>query len=262
MSTEFTAPRFGVTPRQAWSMAGMLGLVAVASAVFLLRGIDQATYAQPNFLLPVIFYAGATAVHLGASVFLFVRYVASKARAALVVGIALLLSAGSWGSWLVAAWEEYHAQSFLPIINIAGLPAGALSLGLAAALVLCGADAYRVPTARALRRRYLILAAAMIIAAVFTLPEFIGLYFSQEATADPTTGFSVAAVLLGMILGVIAITMGSMDPRGRGWMLAAGIVRILFIFPFNFPAGLLAAVLACVAGVRAGRNEQARRDRS
>ncbi|MDY5840251.1 MAG: hypothetical protein SPJ78_05985 [Corynebacterium camporealensis] len=41
------------------------------------------------------------------------------------------LAAASWGSWTMAAWEEFQAQAYLPIINIAGL------VSLPATIILC-----------------------------------------------------------------------------------------------------------------------------
>lgn len=77
------------------------------------------------FILPLLLAAVMTLAHLGVGLW----WLLHKPRTAggITAGVLALLAGASWGTWVVAAWEEFQAQASLPIINIAGLPAFALS---------------------------------------------------------------------------------------------------------------------------------------
>ena len=77
------------------------------------------------FILPLLLAAVMTLAHLGVGLW----WLLHKPRTAggITAGVLALLAGASWGTWVVAAWEEFQAQAYLPIINIAGLPAFALS---------------------------------------------------------------------------------------------------------------------------------------
>lgn len=79
-----------------------------------------------NYLVPLIHTVLFTVAHLVLGLWWLNQRVIKKNRLgglAAVIGLLSLLTAASWATWVAAAWEEFHAQAYLPIINIAGLPA-------------------------------------------------------------------------------------------------------------------------------------------
>lgn len=75
---------------------------------------------------------------------------------AMIIGILGLIAGLSWGSWAIAAWEEYVADQALPIINIFGL----LAFAITPTIIIIG-----VVTAPMHRRIEPFLLAALYIAA-------------------------------------------------------------------------------------------------
>ncbi|MCQ9676800.1 MULTISPECIES: MFS transporter [Corynebacterium] len=82
-------------------------------------------FTERSFLLPLVLAIVMTAAHLGVGAW----WIAQKPRraAGITAGVLALLAGASWATWVAAAWEEFQAQASLPIINVAGLPAFALS---------------------------------------------------------------------------------------------------------------------------------------
>ena len=96
-----------------------------------------------NYLVPLIHSALFTLAHLGLGLWWLNQRVIMKNRLgglAAVIGVLSLLTAASWATWVSAAWSEFQAQTALPIINIAGLPAFLLTPVIA---VCCLAAAVR-----------------------------------------------------------------------------------------------------------------------
>lgn len=77
------------------------------------------------FLRPLVMAIMMTVAHLGVGAW----WIAQKPHraAGITAGVLALLAGASWATWVAAAWEEFQAQASLPIINVAGLPAFALS---------------------------------------------------------------------------------------------------------------------------------------
>lgn len=82
-------------------------------------------FTERSFLRPLVMAIVMTAAHLGVGAW----WIAQKPHraAGITAGVLALLAGASWATWVAAAWEEYQAQSYLPIINIAGLPAFVLT---------------------------------------------------------------------------------------------------------------------------------------
>lgn len=78
-------------------------------------------FTERSFLRPLVMAIVMTAAHLGVGAW----WIAQKPHraAGITAGVLALLAGASWATWVAPAWEEYQAQSYLPIINIAGLPA-------------------------------------------------------------------------------------------------------------------------------------------
>lgn len=79
-----------------------------------------------NFLLPLFYTVLFTVAHLVVGLWWLVQRAIKKNRLgelAAVIGILSLITAASWTTWVDAAWVEFRAQAYQPIINIAGLPA-------------------------------------------------------------------------------------------------------------------------------------------
>lgn len=96
-----------------------------------------------NYLVPLIHSALFTLAHLVLGLWWLNQRVIKKNRLgglAAVIGVLSLLTAASWATWVSAAWSEFQAQTALPIINIAGLPAFLLTPAIA---VCCLAAAVR-----------------------------------------------------------------------------------------------------------------------
>lgn len=96
-------------------MAFLIGAGLFAAGFFTERG----------FLRPLVMAIVMTASHLGVGAW----WIAQKPHraAGITAGVLALLAGASWATWVAAEWEEYQAQSYLPIINIAGLPAFVLT---------------------------------------------------------------------------------------------------------------------------------------
>lgn len=96
-------------------MAFLIGAGLFAAGFFTERG----------FLRPLVMAIVMTAAHLGVGAW----WIAQKPHraAGITAGVLALLAGASWATWVAAEWEEYQAQSYLPIINIAGLPAFVLT---------------------------------------------------------------------------------------------------------------------------------------
>lgn len=96
-------------------MAFLIGAGLFAAGFFTERG----------FLRPLVMAIVMTADHLGVGAW----WIAQKPHraAGITAGVLALLAGASWATWVAAEWEEYQAQSYLPIINIAGLPAFVLT---------------------------------------------------------------------------------------------------------------------------------------
>ena len=82
-------------------------------------------FTERSFLRPLVMAIVMTAAHLGVGAW----WIAQKPHraAGITAGVLALLAGASWATWVAAEWEEYQAQSYLPIINIAGLPAFVLT---------------------------------------------------------------------------------------------------------------------------------------
>lgn len=96
-----------------------------------------------NYLVPLIHSVLFTLAHLVLGLWWLNQRVIKKNRLgglAAVIGVLSLLTAASWATWVSAAWSEFQAQTALPIINIAGLPAFLLTPVIA---VCCLAAAVR-----------------------------------------------------------------------------------------------------------------------
>ncbi|MBK4145034.1 hypothetical protein GWO57_10425 [Corynebacterium macginleyi] len=96
-----------------------------------------------NYLVPLIHTVLFTVTHLVLGLWWLNQRVIKKNRLgglAAVIGFLSLLTAASWATWVAAAWSEFQAQTTLPIINIAGLPAFLLTPVIA---VCCLAAAVR-----------------------------------------------------------------------------------------------------------------------
>ncbi|MBK4141377.1 hypothetical protein GWO62_10890 [Corynebacterium macginleyi] len=96
-----------------------------------------------NYLVPLIHTVFFTVTNLVLGLWWLNQRVIKKNRLgglAAVIGILSLLTAASWATWVAAAWSEFQAQTALPIINIAGLPAFLLTPVIA---VCCLAAAVR-----------------------------------------------------------------------------------------------------------------------
>lgn len=96
-----------------------------------------------NYLVPLIHSVLFTLAHLVLGLWWLNQRVLKKNRLgglAAVIGGLSLLTAASWATWVSAAWSEFQAQTALPIINIAGLPAFLLTPVIA---VCCLAAAVR-----------------------------------------------------------------------------------------------------------------------
>ena len=96
-----------------------------------------------NYLVPLIHTVLFTVTHLVLGLWWLNQRVIKKNRLgglAAVIGVLSLLTAASWATWVAAAWSEFQAQTTLPIINIAGLPAFLLTPVIA---VCCLAAAVR-----------------------------------------------------------------------------------------------------------------------
>ncbi|WP_227485864.1 hypothetical protein [Corynebacterium aurimucosum] len=90
-------------------------------AILVGAGLFAAGFFTDNvFILPLLLAAVMTLAHLGVGLW----WLLHKPRTA---GVLAILAGASWATWLAAEWEEYQAQSYLPIINIAGLPAFVLT---------------------------------------------------------------------------------------------------------------------------------------
>ncbi|MDK4337131.1 hypothetical protein [Corynebacterium accolens] len=79
-----------------------------------------------NYLVPLIHSVLFTLAHLVLGLWWLNQRVIKKNRLgglAAVIGLLSLLTAASWATWVAAAWSEFQAQTALPIINIAGVPA-------------------------------------------------------------------------------------------------------------------------------------------
>lgn len=79
-----------------------------------------------NYLVPLIHTVLFTVAHLVLGLWWLNQRVLKKNRLgclAAVIGLLSLLTAASWATWVAAAWSEFQAQTALPIINIAGVPA-------------------------------------------------------------------------------------------------------------------------------------------
>ena len=96
-------------------MAFLIGAGLFAAGFFTERG----------FLRPLVMAIVMTVAHLGVGAW----WIAQKPHraAGITAGVLALLAGASWATWVAAEWEEYQAQSYLPIINIAGLPAFVLT---------------------------------------------------------------------------------------------------------------------------------------
>lgn len=96
-----------------------------------------------NYFVPLIHSVLFTLAHLVLGLWWLNQRVLKKNRLgglAAVIGVLSLLTAASWATWVSAAWSEFQAQTALPIINIAGLPAFLLTPVIA---VCCLAAAVR-----------------------------------------------------------------------------------------------------------------------
>lgn len=96
--------------------------VLYVGAILVGAGLLAAGFFTDNvFILPLLLAAVMTLAHLGVGLW----WLLHKPRTAggITAGVLALLAGASWGTWVAAEWEEYQAQSYLPIINIAGLPA-------------------------------------------------------------------------------------------------------------------------------------------
>ena len=96
-----------------------------------------------NYLVPLIHTVRYTVAHLVLGPWWLNQRVLKKNRLgglAAVIGVLSLLTAASWATWVAAAWSEFQAQTALPIINIAGVPAFLLTPVIA---VCCLAAAVR-----------------------------------------------------------------------------------------------------------------------
>ena len=96
-----------------------------------------------NYLVPLIHSVLFTLAHLVLGLWWLNQRGIKKNRLgglAAVIGILSLLTAASWATWVAAAWSEFQAQTALPIINIAGVPAFLLTPVIA---VCCLAAAVR-----------------------------------------------------------------------------------------------------------------------
>ena len=82
-------------------------------------------FTERGFLRALVMAVVMTVAHLGVGAW----WIAQKPHraAGITAGVLALLAGASWATWVAAEWEEYQAQSYLPIINIAGLPAFVLT---------------------------------------------------------------------------------------------------------------------------------------
>ena len=79
-----------------------------------------------NYLVPLIHTVLFTVAHLVLGLWWLNQRAIKKNHLgglAAVIGVLSLLTAASWATWVAAAWSEFQAQTALPIINIAGVPA-------------------------------------------------------------------------------------------------------------------------------------------
>ncbi|WKS64334.1 hypothetical protein [Corynebacterium accolens] len=96
-----------------------------------------------NYLVPLIHSVLFTLAHLVLGLWWLNQRAIKKNHLgglAAVIGVLSLLTAVSWATWVAAAWSEFQAQTALPIINIAGVPAFLLTPVIA---VCCLAAAVR-----------------------------------------------------------------------------------------------------------------------
>ena len=82
-------------------------------------------FTERGFLRALVMAVVMTVAHLGVGAW----WIAQKPHraAGITAGVLALLAGASWATWVAAEWEEYQAQSYLPIISIAGLPAFVLT---------------------------------------------------------------------------------------------------------------------------------------
>ena len=121
----------------------VLALYGSALVIAVLLFAANIFLTNENYLVPLIYTVLFTAVHLVLGLWWLNQRVIKKNRLgglAAVIGILSLLTAASWATWVAAAWSEFQAQTALPIINIAGLPAFLLTPVIA---VCCLAAAVR-----------------------------------------------------------------------------------------------------------------------
>ena len=103
-------------PMNARACALYVGAILVGAGLF-----AAGFFTDNVFILPLLLDAVMTLAHLGVGLW----WLLHKPRTVdgITAGVLALLAGASWATWLAAAWEEYQEQSYLPIINIAGLPA-------------------------------------------------------------------------------------------------------------------------------------------
>lgn len=104
----------------------VLALYGSILAVAVLLFAANMFLSTQNYLLPLIFTVLFTVAHLVVGLWWLVQRAIKKnhlSALATAIGILSLITAASWATWVAAAWDEFRAQAFLPIINIAGLPA-------------------------------------------------------------------------------------------------------------------------------------------
>lgn len=107
-------------PMNARACALYVGAILVGAGLF-----AAGFFTEDVFILPLLMAAVMTLAHLGVGLW----WLLQKPRTAggITAGVVALLAGASWATWVAAEWEEYQAQSYLPIINIAGLPAFVLT---------------------------------------------------------------------------------------------------------------------------------------
>lgn len=121
----------------------VLALYGSILAIAVLLFAANVFLTNKNYLVPLIHSALFTLAHLVLGLWWLNQRVIKKNRLgglAAVIGVLSLLTAASWATWVSAAWSEFQAQTALPIINIAGLPAFLLTPVIA---VCCLAAAVR-----------------------------------------------------------------------------------------------------------------------